>query len=218
MAGCDHTTIVFKNGKWLQEDDLGYYNYEKEEYVNLLPFEYGRDGDIHTVKGENIGMKLTMYQHEWDAVYERAGIDTLRPFKINFHTITERLKWMFHCMERVCYRHEVGVWKNGNGDFVYIYHEPLKHSYVSFYFDGDDTYVVLGGYGHWENVYAHFMHRGYGDEFEKQMTVEAYHWLCDDILERIVDTMCMNWEVHDTVLAELRDKFGRYDTEYMVEY
>ena len=42
MAGCDHTTIVFKNGRWLQEDDLGYYNYEKDEYVyvNLLPFMF----------------------------------------------------------------------------------------------------------------------------------------------------------------------------------
>lgn len=217
MAGCDHTTIVFKNGKWLQDEEIGYYDLEKDEYVNLLPFMYGRDGDIHTVKGVNIGMKLTMHHNEYDAIYQRVGLDDMKYWKPSCWSIIERLKWIFHCMERICYRQEVGVWENDD-EFVYIYHEPLKQSYVSFYFDGTDTYVVLGGYGHWENVYAHFMNRGYGEEFEKAMAVEAYHWLCDDVLEKIIDIVCDNWEIHDTVLAELRDRFGRYDTEYMVEY
>ena len=40
--------------------------------------------------------------------------------------------------------------------------------------NGDESYVLLGGYGHWRNPYTHFFHRGYGEVFERQMGKECY--------------------------------------------
>lgn len=225
MARVDHTCIVFKNGKLMER--TGYYNYEKEQWVSILPFSHNRDGCITKVKlsplGEFIDIwnEIKWYRDEYDAIYERAGVRENGIYRLSWYGIMARLKWIFHKMERVCYRKEVGVWKRGNAE-VHIYHDPTKQSYVSFYKDSSDTYVVIGGYGHWENVYAHFMHRGYGDEFEKEMSVEAYHWACDKILKEISESICMgerifDWEESDKVLEELRAPFAVFD-HYLKEY
>lgn len=39
MASIDHTIIVFKNGKWLEDVDY-----------DSLPFEFSRDGNIHSLE------------------------------------------------------------------------------------------------------------------------------------------------------------------------
>ena len=57
---------------------------------------------------------------------------------------------------------------------------------VTFYMNGDESYVLLGGYGHWRNPYTHFFHRGYGEVFERQMGKECYEWLCEDVLSDLV--------------------------------
>ena len=217
MAGIDHTVIVFKNGKRLKEDELGYWNYEKEEYVNFLPFEYGRDGNIHTVNGKRIDDELMWHKNEEDVIYEREGFTRIPGLKNpSLWYVKCRLKWIFHKMRKLCYREEAFNWKNDN-IHVYIHHDSLSQSYVSFYYDGTDTYVVIGGYGHWGNVYTHFMHRGYGDTFEEQMCIEAYHWVCTHVLEKMVEIMCLPAN-QERILNELKDVFGKYDTEYMKEY
>lgn len=240
MAAIDHTCIIFKNGEWL--DKIYDWDEEKEEVVELvkLPFYHNRDGCITKVKlsplGEFIDIwnEIKWYRDEYDAVYQRAGVQENGVYRLNFYGIMQRLKWIFHVMERVCYRKEVGVYKSewneglrsetsGKGCVeVHIYSDPLNESYVSFYKNGTDTYVVIGGYGHWKNVYAHFMHRGYGDEFEKEMSVEAYHWACDEILKEISESICMgdrifDWEETDKVLEELRAPFEKFD-HYLKEY
>lgn len=183
MAVIDHTSIVFKNGEWMKDT----YRFDEDgNYINLCPFEYGRDGDIHTVGGIDIRDSIMWYRDEYDAVYERAGI--CRIHRWNFRSIVERIKWMLRLKRFVCYEQEVGVWKSGSNE-IYIYHEPMKQSYVSFYTDGTDTYIVLGGYGHYNNVYAHFMSRGYGYEFEEKLAQEAFEWCCDSVLEHITDSI-----------------------------
>lgn len=220
MAAIDHTDIVFKNGEWIREP---YHYDENDNYVNDLPFEYGRDGNIHTINGEYIYNNVKWYRHEYDAIYERKGVDSIRNFKcLNFYMIKSRLAWLFRRMERVCYRKEVGVWESGHRS-LYIYYEPLNQSYVSFYYDGTDSWVVIGGYGHWNNVYTHFAYRGYGDEFEKQMTIEAYHWACDKVIKDMADYIAMvecisEWEEQDRILEKMKEHFAKYDTEYLKEY
>ena len=82
------------------------------------------------------------------------------------------------------YKREVGVYTHDNIE-VYIYHDAPNQSYISFYTDGKASWVVIGGYGHHNNVYTHFMSRGYGDEFEEKMAQEAFWWACDDILAEL---------------------------------
>lgn len=210
MAGVDHTTIVWKNGEYIP-DPVG------------CPFEYARDGEIIEVLDPFGNMfpiwnDIKWHRYEYDALYYRDGIDnfTLKDI-FDWWAIKARLKWLFRCMTRAAYQHEVGVWKRGDTE-IYIYHEPLKQSYASFCKIGEDTYIVLGGYGHWENVYCHFMHRGYGEAFEREMAAEAFHWLCDDVLETIADHITDDWDAEQTEIKRLRSIFyDPYPDWYMVE-
>lgn len=64
--------------------------------------------------------------------------------------------------------------------FVWVLHKPTYN--VSLYMDGSDVYVLLGGYGHYDNPYTHFMDRGFGEEFELEILAECYSWLCENVL------------------------------------
>ena len=208
MASIDHTDIVFKNGEWVKE--TWHYD-ENDKYMNDLPFEYGRDGNIHTINGVKIHDKIKWYHDEYDAIYERDGWRYFYTVRKSPVGIWEWLKYKLRFKHKVCYRKEVGVYKDDNVE-LYIYHDPLNTSYASFYYDGTDTYVVLGGYGHWGNVYTHFMHRGYGDEFEEKMVKEAYHWLCNKVLRDIVDDLWVeDWDENGVQFGILRRRFAKCD-------
>ena len=60
---------------------------------------------------------------------------------------------------------------------------------VTFYLDSQNTYVMLGGYGHYHNPYTHFYERGYGEEFELKMATECYEWLCEIVLKAALETL-----------------------------
>ena len=224
MAGIDHTTIVFKNGRWLKE----VYEVDEEtgEWIIRCPFDYGRDGNIHIVRDPlgnviDISEDMKVYHDEYDAIYVRDGIRNFRTIAKNLYGIRAWLKWTLRFMHKLYYTKEVGVWKKGdveylNGDVeVYIYHDGPNQSYVSFYSDGDDTYIVIGGYGHHKNVYCHFMDRGYGDEFEEKMAAEAFRWACDDILVEISESIYESWVEQEDFVNEMRERFG-YEEPYKI--
>lgn len=212
MAAIDHTTIVFKNGKWMEEP---YAFDENDNYLNLCPFEYGRDGNIHTVYGKDIRNNIKWYRDEYDAIYERDGWRNWGTVRKTPYGIWAWLKYRLHFMHKIGYRKEVGVWTEGENE-LYIYHDEFKQSYVSFYDDGNDTYIVIGGYGHHKNVYAHFYARGYGNEFEKKMTEEAFRWACGSILVEISESIYdADWEKEEEFVNRRREQFG-YEDPYRI--
>lgn len=219
MAMIDHTRIYFKNGKYLPEEQTFTYDAE-DNYRNLLPFECTRDGAIFRLVDQfgNMGSiyeGIKWYRDEYDAIYERDGWRNWSSIRKTPIGIWWWLKYKFHFMRKIGYRKEVGVWTYGDEE-LYIYHNSLKQNYVSFYIKGEDTYVVIGGYGHRENVYCHFMGRGYGYSFEEEMASEAYRWACDDILVDIAESICDgDWEVEEDLVNRLRDRFG-YESPYKI--
>lgn len=203
MAFVDHTVIVFKNGKYIPGDSFWD---ENGKYIKLCPFEYGRDGDIYEIAGGiDIQKDMKWYCSEAHAYYQRDGA----PFKIkrfSLYRLKERIKWFFRCMSEPEYTQKIGVWKN-NEDEIYIYRNDLEQSNVSFYSNGSDTYVILGGYGHYGNVYTHFMGRGYGDEFEHKLASEAFDWCCRCVLLSISETIADSCEAEDELLKSLQWAF-----------
>lgn len=216
MAAIDHTVIVFKNGKWLEDVD-----YES------LPFEFGRDGNIHSVEMSTIksqetdgwcmtwdvdGLmtsiwdKIKWYRYEYDAWYMREGLSKMTRF--NWRQIKCLFQWITRKLSDPVYETEVGVWQDAETE-VYIWHEPMKETYVSFYKDKatGDTYIVLGGYGHHANVYTHFMHRGYGKEFERKMAQEAFDWCGTEVLGAIADHISDDYDAEMEVLKSLQMTF-----------
>lgn len=211
MAAIDHTCIVFRNGEYIPEHLTWKYD-ENDRYVNLLPFECSRDGMIISV-GDPFGSMYNVYldtkwfKDEYDAIYQRAGWRNWSTVRKTPYGIWAWLKYKLHFTDRIGYRKSVGVCIRGDTE-VYIFHDDLKQCYVSFYSNNEETYVVIGGYGHWENVYCHFMGRGYGDEFEKKMAVEAYHWACRDVLEDIAECICDgSWEEEEAFVNIMRKRF-----------
>lgn len=224
MAAIDHTTIVFKNGKWMK--DIYDVDEETGEWLIRLPFDFGRDGDIRIVRDPlgnviDISEDMEVYHDEYDAIYERDGMRNVYAIAKNFYGIRAWLKYKLRFMRKLYYTKEVGVWTRGdveypNGDVeVYIYHDGPNQSYVSFYSDGADTYIVIGGYGHHKNVYCHFMDRGYGDEFEEKMAAEAFQWACGEILVEISESIYEYWDVQEDFVNEMRERFG-YDDPYKI--
>ena len=82
---------------------------------------------------------------------------------------------------------------------------------LTFYFNLDtkDSWVVLGGYGHYTNPYTHFYHRGYGEEFEKKMAHEAYNWICERLLPDLLD-YCFR----ETLMEDKKHYMGEEYTDY----
>lgn len=209
MAAIDHTVIVYKNGEYIKDP---FVFDEDGACLNICPFDYSRDGEITSVYEED-GIKIEVlwsdikwYHDEYDAIYEREGIYGVPFFPIKWWKLLNILKWKLHIMRRSCYTREVGVWKS-RGVEIYFYRNIPGSTYVSFYKDSKDAYVLLGGYGHHMNPYTHFMHRGYGVEFESKMAVEAYQWLYDDILRAVADNIFDTWDEASTWLVKKRDEF-----------
>lgn len=214
MAYIDHTRLVWKNGKYIGDGvklaENGY------DIVHLCPFEYGRDGNIMSVENSSgvmvdISDSIEWCQCEYDTLYQRKGIEWRTPWRCRsisdfFYALRSRLNWLFRQMELLAYRERVGVWTCDDTE-VYIYHDVLKSSYVSFYRNGLDTYIMLGGYGRHENVYTHFAGRGYGEDFEEAMAKEAYRWCCDDILTKVADLAFGDRWDDCGKFTELREKF-----------
>ena len=65
----------------------------------------------------------------------------------------------------------------------------LRDCNVTFYLDSRNTYVMLGGYGHYRNPYTHFYGRGYGEDFELKMATECYEWLCETVLKCALEAL-----------------------------
>lgn len=208
MAAIDHTVIVFKNGEYMKEPRT--FN-DDGKYINNCPFDYGRDGNIAYILASGckriyIYDDIKWHCNEYDAMYERDGIYKIRRFRLSFWTIWEAIKWKLHIMRRVGYKEEVGEWGCGDVE-VCIYHSDSQDIYASFYKDSENTYVVLGGYGHYRNPYTHFMSRGYGDEFEEKMAAEAYQWLRRDILREISESLYDDYDEGEEWLSEMRKRF-----------
>ena len=209
MATIDHTVIVYKNGGYVKNP---FVFDEDGTYLDIFPFDYSRDGVITSIYEED-GTKIEVlwsdikwYHDEYDAIYERAGIYGAPLFPITWWKLVKILQCKLRIMKRSCYTREVGVWKSGDVE-IYFYRNIPGRTYVSFYKDSKDTYVLLGGYGHLENPYTHFMHRWYGDEFESKMAVEAYQWLCRDILRVVAESIHDTWDEASQWLTKKREEF-----------
>lgn len=219
MAAIDHTCIVFKNGKYVPEH-LTYEYDENDMYVNKLPFEYNRDGKIQRVTDPfgalvDIWLSTKWYRDEYDAIYERDGWRDWSAVRKTPRGIWAWLKYKLHFMAKIGYRKEVGVDKIGDTE-VYIWHDELNQNYVSFYLNNEDTYIVIGGYGHWKNVYCHFMGRGYGNRFEDEMADEAFRWACNKIIIDISESICGgSWEAEEDFVNRMRERFG-YEEPYKI--
>lgn len=177
MAGIDHTIIAFKNGKLLKE--MGYFEDDKlERWVPNVPFDYNRDGVIRNIKFDG-GYEYPKSYHN-NKIINRIMTGMLGPIQ------REHWRW----------------YKDDEKEIILFEGNDYN---VTYYFDKDDTYVLLGGYGHYANPYTHFYKRGYGEAFELKMARECYEWLCEDVLIDYVYSR-FGFESHVEVLSELRSK------------
>lgn len=199
MAGIDHTRIYFHNGMlmkeidycdWIERDTAwetsdGKVHITNEivgttNEVNLLPFETTRDG-LFTRDFCGVSLEYNMerifldiyFKHGWQEkraikLYDKNSYKAEK--KYPDQNFNNRLYWF----------------KNEHRLIISQYTEDYC---LTFYFNLDtkDSWVVLGGYGHYANPFTHFYHRGYGEEFEKKMAHEAYIWVCERLLPDLLD-------------------------------
>lgn len=132
------------------------YQEKGDDYVSLLPFNYNRDGEVLDVK--------------FDKEYEIYDV----------YSDNKLIDWLIHKIGRKIPREKYYYKFSEDTQIVYI--EDLSCNIV-FYLTKEESFVTIGGYGHYGCPYLHFYNRGYGDNFERKMAKECYRWLCEDLLE-----------------------------------
>lgn len=133
--------------------------FRDDECLSLVPFSYNRDGQI-------------------------LGYELGRGYSYPAHGLREKLASLLTRADADVPTYYSYIDKN-----VEIILCALQDCNVTFYLDARDTYVMLGGYGHYHNPYTHFYKRGYGEEFERKMATECYEWLCENVLKDALESL-----------------------------
>lgn len=152
---------------------------EGTSFRSLIPFEYSRDAELQ-------GIKLDEF-HDVDEDFSSNRIANVFIKKFG--------NWID--------REQVGYLKDVNKEIVIL--NSLDCNAI-FYADTKDTYILIGGYGHYRNPYTHFYGRGYGEEFERRMAKECFEWLCDQVLPFIIgeiDLLKNNRDAYDVFVKKL---------------
>lgn len=128
------------------------------KFESLIPFQFNRDAVLLNV------------HYDQETIVTSSNNRFMRWIERKFADALSR--------ERVGYLHN---------EYMEIITYQTEDFNVIFYLAGDQTYVMLGGYGHYNNPYTHFYDRGYGEEFERKLAKECYEWIFDRILSFVVD-------------------------------
>lgn len=141
------------------------YQEKGDDYVSLLPFKYNRDGEILDVEFDK--------EHElYDTYSDNQIIDYL------IHSLGDKIP-----RRKYCYKI--------SKDLNIVYIKDFNCNIV-FYLTKQESFVTIGGYGHYGCPYLHFYNRGYGIGFERKMAKECYRWLCEDLLEDTLREYCFS--------------------------
>lgn len=198
MAGIDHTCIYFHNGMLMKEvshcdwierilvheiagGDKAHITSElvgTTNEINLLPFDTTRDGLFTKDKDINIEDMTRIFAD----IYFKYKWQEKRAIKLyDRDSYKASEKYPSQDFENRIYYHK--------DDSKLILTQYTKNYCLTFYFnlDTEDSWVVYGGYGHYNDPYTHFYARGYGEEFEKKMAHELYRRICDDLLIELLD-------------------------------
>ena len=219
MAAIDHTCIYFHNGMlmkeishcdWIERDTAWETSDGKVHVTNeiidttneveLLPFDATRDGlftDDSTVniKDMNRIFAGTYFKYKWQ---EKRAIKLY-----DKSSWKAEKKYPDQDFENIVYWYK--------DDKKLIITQYTEDYCLTFYFklDTKDSWVVLGGYGHYANPFTHFYHRDYGEEFEKKMAREAYIWVCERLLPDLLD-----YCISETLKEDQKYYMGAEYTQY----
>lgn len=197
MAMIDHTCICFHNGMLMKETchcdwEEKLISWETEDgkvhntidnipinRINLLPFDINRDGLFTKDNAVKIEDMNRIFPDVWFNGNKRKEARVIKAWDKNSWKTEEKYP-------KLDFENRVYWYKDLN---KLIITQHTKDYCLTFYFklDTEDSWVVLGGYGHNCNPYTHFYYRGYGEEFEKKMALEAYQWICGELLPDLLD-------------------------------
>lgn len=174
-------TIIAYKNGKLMKDTVRFT--EDDQCISLVPFSYNRDGII---LGYDMGRSY--------------------PYWLDNATFADKLLRVFASHEDNYPRYF---------SFMDKTLEIILCEYADFnvtiYMDAEDSYVMIGGYGHYLNPYTHFYHRGYGEDFERKMAQECFDWLCHDILDSAVHSIPCYKNEAEHHLLRIQTRIGYKD-------
>ena len=188
MAGIDHTIIAYKNGKLLKNP---YSSDENDKYISHIPFTYDRDGRI-------LGYAMATYTVGKEGRLARILKKWLEKVSnLYYDSNTDR----------------VSYYLKENTEILLYETDDFN---VTIYINGEESYVLFGGYGHYAMPYTHFYHRGYGEDFERTMASECYEYICENLIENMIELVPMlnKDNANCTDNAHLKRIWGRLRFRY----
>jgi hypothetical protein len=211
MASIDHTCLVYLNGKNIEE------NYPL--FVDGYLVYYTRDGEVSDVFN---GTEKSFYDARKVDGYKNVEfkhIFVFDAYHYEDYSVVIRNKLIREFLEKILPKKKVEdtYIKYFSNECLEIYCYVNKTFNVSFIFGKENSYVILGGYGHYQNPYTHFMHRGYGKDFEQKMVKECYRWLCDSIFKDEIVRTITNWDDEENICKGYWDLLKYKDWYDMTE-
>lgn len=193
MAGIDHTIIFYKNGKVTKEKEINYKNF------NIM---WDRDAQLYCIKNTETNEEIRKFKRfdTMDYHYEKRYIQSSRFLKS--YSIREFLSNFLPKKKEP--DSIIEYFKSDDLEIINLITFDYNALYI---FTDEDTYAMVGGYGHIANPYTHFYHRGYGEQFENKMVQECYEWLCEDVLKDQILRVIYNWD-EDEVIKDYWEKLN----------
>ena len=184
MAGIDHTSITYKDGK----------SYGKDIEVKGYKFCITRDSELRSIEIER--EKRTVYaRNEYNK--KDKNIEFMEQY-YGWHYWWEPRSKKLPLINKYI---EIKEKKYGTIINFYLDEQIMViganfEKFNTVFVSGKDekgehfSFVEIGGYGHNCNPYTHFYNRGYGEDFEKKLEKECYkEFLMDDVAEEIFDIL-----------------------------
>ena len=220
MASIDHTCIHFHNGMlmkeidhcdWIERDTAWETEDGKVHTTNeivgttnevyLLPFYTTRDGLFTKDNAVKIEDMNRIFPDVWFDGNKRKEARVIKAWDKNSWKTEEKYP-------KLDFENRVYWYKDLNKLIITQHTEDYC---LTFYFklDTKDSWVVFGGYGHYNNPYTHFYHRGYGELFEQKMALEAYQWICERLLPDLLD-----YCIPETIEEDEEHVMGTEHTKY----
>lgn len=161
------------------------YKPDGDSYESVIPFEYSRDAEL---------------------IKPKASIKKIIPYECS----TGRFrKWFGEHFMELLPREYIGYFHEDN---IRIFTYQSENYNTIFYLKDDESYTMLGGYGHYDNVYTHFFERGYGEKLERKMAKECYKWLFREVFPYCWSIIFKDRAYEDEAdLFHLQEKFHYKD-------
>lgn len=168
---------------------------------------YFHNGKLMKHKDDIIGPFYLPFRYDMDAKLYDVEYDKRRRY-LSMAVNDDEIDKVNNCLEYGLNDSDLEYYSYYSKDDIEIITYESRQCNIIIYVDDDNSYILLGGYGHYMNPYTHFYERGYGIDFERTMARECYFWIMEDVIDDMASSLNDDYETIYEFKDRIRRKLG----------